>query len=77
MNLVPIETLFLWNARLYLDSPLQHLLLTSGGRLGLKSERDGYPLLRGWQNILACIATWAALKREGKGMPLLQVLDAL
>lgn len=54
------------------------LLLTLGGKLGLKNERDGpYLLLRGFQKLLACVNTLAVFKRYRQLDALLQLLDAL
>lgn len=78
INVVLIAALFLLNWHLYLDETAHQLLLLLGGKQGLKSERDGlYLALRGWQKLLACLATLAVLKRYGKLDSLLQALDAL
>jgi len=54
------------------------MILTLGGKLGLKSERDGpYLALRGCQKLLLCINTLAVLKRYDQLDALLQTLDAL
>lgn len=78
LNLVLIAALFLLNVKYLLDESSLQLLLTLGGKLGLKSERDGpYLLLRGFQKLLICINTLAVLKRYGKAHKLLRLLDAL
>jgi hypothetical protein len=54
------------------------MTLTLGGKLGLKSERDGpYLALRACQKLLVCINTLAVPKRYGQLDVLLQTLDAL
>lgn len=78
VNLVLIAALFLLNIKYLLDETSLQLLLTLGGKLGLKSERDGpYLLLRGFQKLLACVNTLAVFKRYGQVDALLQLLDAL
>jgi hypothetical protein len=78
VNLVLIAALFLLNIKYVLDETSLQLLLTLGGKLGLKSERDGpYLLLRGFQKLLACVNTLAVLKRYGQLDALLKLLDAL
>jgi hypothetical protein len=78
ITLVLIAALFLLNIRLFLDDISLQILLTLGGKQGLKSERDGpYLALRGFQKIAGCLATLALLKRYGQLEPLLLVLDAL
>ena len=78
VNLVLIAALFLLNIKYVLDETSLQLLLTLGGKLGLKSERDGpYLLLRGFQKLLACVNTLAVFKRYRQLDALLQLLDAL
>jgi hypothetical protein len=78
VNLVLIAALFLLNIKYFLDETSLQLLLTLGGKLGLKSERDGpYLLLRGFQKLLACVNTLAVFKRYGQLDALLKLLDAL
>jgi hypothetical protein len=78
VNLVLIAALFLLNIKHVLDETNLQLLLTLGGKLGLKSERDGpYLLLRGFQKLLACVNTLAVFKRYGQLDALLKSLDAL
>ncbi|MBM3301737.1 MAG: hypothetical protein FJY85_17525, partial [Deltaproteobacteria bacterium] len=55
VNVVLIAALFLLNAHYYLDATTLEMILTLGGKLGLKSERDGpYLALRGCQKLLLC-----------------------
>jgi hypothetical protein len=76
--LVLIAALFLLNIRLFLDETSLHILLTLGGKQGLKSERDGpYLALRGLQKVIGCLATLAVLKRCGQLDALLLALDDL
>jgi hypothetical protein len=78
VNVVLIAALFLLNAHYYLDEKTFEMTLTLGGKLGLKSERDGpYLALRACQKLLVCINTLAVLKRYGQLDVLLQTLDAL
>lgn len=78
VNLVLIAALFLLNIKYVLDETSLQLLLTLGGKLGLKSERDGpYLLLRGFQKLLVCVNTLAVFKRYRQLDALLQLLDAL
>jgi len=78
VNVVLIAALFLLNTHYYLDETTLEMILTLGGKLGLKSERDGpYLALRGCQKLLVCINTLAVLKRYGQLDVLLQTLDAL
>jgi len=78
VNVVLIAALFLLNAHYYLDATTLEMILTLGGKLGLKSERDGpYLALRGCQKLLLCINTLAVLKRYDQLDALLQTLDAL
>jgi hypothetical protein len=78
VNLVLIAALFLLNIKYVLDETSLQLLLTLGGKLGLKSERDGpYLLLRGFQKLLACVNTLAVFKRYRQLDALRQLLDAL
>lgn len=78
VNLVLIAAFFLLNTQHFLDETSLQLLLTLGGKLGLKSERDGpYLLLRGFQKLLACVNTLAVFKRYRQLDALLQLLDAL
>lgn len=78
INVVLIAALFLLNAHYYMDETTLEMTLTLGGKLGLKSERDGpYLALRGCQKFLVCINTLAVLKRYGQLDALLQTLDAL
>jgi hypothetical protein len=78
VNLVLIAALFLLNIKYVLDETSLQLLLTLGGKLGLKSERDGpYLLLRGFQKLLACVNTLAVFKRYRQLDALLKLLDAL
>jgi hypothetical protein len=63
ITMVSIAALFLLNIRLFHDRTSLQILLTLGGKQGLTSERDGlYLVLRGYQKLLACIATLAVLK---------------
>jgi hypothetical protein len=76
--LVLIAALFLLNIRLFLDETSLKILLTLGGKQGLKSERDGpYLVLRGFQKVIGCFATLAVLKRHGQLDALLLALDDL
>ena len=78
VNLVLIAAFFLLNIKHALDETSLQLLLTLGGKLGLKSERDGlYLLLRGFQKLPACVNTLAVFKRYGQLDALLKLLDAL
>lgn len=78
INVVLIAALFLLNNHLFVDENARQILLTLGGKQGLKSEKDGpYLVLRGWQKLLACINTLIVLKRYGKLELLLKALDAL
>lgn len=78
ITLVLVAALFLLNIRLFLDDSSLQILLTLGGKQGLKSERDGpYLVLRGLQKVVGCLSTLALLKRYGQLEPLLLVLDAL
>jgi hypothetical protein len=78
ITVVLIAALFLLNIRLFLDQASLQLLLTLGGKQGLKSERDGpYLVLRGYQKLLGCLATLAVLKRHGHLDSLLPVLHQL
>ncbi|MGB5925582.1 MAG: transposase [Dehalococcoidia bacterium] len=78
VNLVLIAALFILNTKHYLDEPSVQFLLNLGGKLGLKSERDGpYLLLRGMQKFLICLNVLAVLKCHGLLDALLQVLEFL
>lgn len=78
VNVVLIAALFLLNAHYYLDETTLAMILTLGGKLGLKSERDGpYLALRGCQKLLICVNTLAVLKRYDQLDDLLNALDAL
>jgi hypothetical protein len=78
ITLVLIAALFLLNIRLLLDEASLQILLILGGKQGLKSERDGpYLALRGYQKLLACLATLAVLKRHGQLDSLLPILHQL
>ena len=78
ITLVLIAALFLLNLRLFLDETSLQILLTLGGKQGLKSERDGpYLALRGFQKVIGCLATLAVLKRCGQLDALLLALDDL
>jgi hypothetical protein len=78
ITLVLIAALFLLTIRLFLNEISLQLLLILGGKQGLKSERDGpYFALRGYQKLLACLATLAVLKRCGQLDALLVVLHDL
>jgi hypothetical protein len=78
ITVVLIAALFLLNIRLFLDQASLQLLLTLGGKQGLKSERDGpYLVLRGYQKLLGCLATLAVLKRDGQLDSLLPILHQL
>lgn len=78
VQVVLIAACFLLNVSLWVDEGAHRTLLVLGGKLGLKSERDGpYLVLRGMQRVLNCVSTLAVLKRYDQLDSLLQVLDAL
>lgn len=78
VSVVLIAALFLLNLSLWVDEKAHQALLVLGGKLGLKSERDGpYLALRGWQKLLNGLTPLAVLKQYDQLETLLQALDAL
>jgi hypothetical protein len=78
VNVVLLAALFLLNGKLFFPQEAHSFLLRLGGKLGLKTERDGpYLLLRGLRKLLTCLATLALLKQAGLLDGLLELLDTL
>jgi hypothetical protein len=78
VSIVLLAALLILNGRHFFPERAWRVLLRLGGKLGLRSERDGpYLLLRGLCKVFACLATLALLKQEGllDGLP--ELLDAL
>jgi len=78
VNVVLLAALLILNGRFVFPNKAWRILLRLGGKMGLKSERDGpYLLLRGLCKVFACLATLALLKQEGLLDSLLELLDDL
>jgi len=78
VNVVLLAALLILNGQLVFPKEALRILLRLGGKLGLKSEKDGpYLLLRGLSKVFACLATLALLKQEGLLDSLLELLDTL
>lgn len=78
VNVVLLAALLILNGQLFFPNKAWRILLRLGGKMGLKSEKDGpYLLLRGLCKVFACLATLALLKQEGLLDSLLELLDAL
>ncbi len=78
VSIVLLAALLILNGRHFFPDKAWQILLRLGGKLGLRSERDGpYLLLRGLCKVLTCLATLALLKQEGLLQGLLELLDSL
>ena len=76
VNIALLAALLILNGQLFFPNRAWRILLRLGGKMGLKSEKDGpYLLLRGLGKLFACLAVLTLLKREGLLDGLLELLD--
>ena len=78
VSIVLLAALLILSGRHFFPDRAWQVLLRLGGKLGLRSERDGpYLLLRGLCKVLTGLATLALLKQEGLLESLLELLNTL